>query len=171
MALQFFSPGQDQGERKGMNETPLSDCATGAPAGAQGTAPWPAEMCRQLIETAPWPMFVLDCESRCVVEANDAAVAKYQMSREDLRARGVDEVLPPHRRIELDKLLDAKLDGPPLDTYSEHILPDRTLLPVEVSSFPLLWNDRPSRFFMVRDLLPRHPGDHDTRLHDDLYTD
>src|SRR5271156_3088053 len=171
MALQFFSPGQDQGERKGMNETPLSDCATGAPAGAQGTAPWPAEMCRQLIETAPWPMFVLDCESRCVVEANDAAVAKYQMSREELRARGVDEVLPPHRRIELDKLLDERLDAPPLDTYSEHILPDRTILPVEVRSFPLSWNGRPSRFFLVRDLAPRPSSEHDPRYPDPFYTD
>lgn len=143
-----------------MNETHLPEKLKELLDDAQGSPPWPAEMCKRLIESAPWPMFVLDCESRCVVEANDAAVAKYQMSREDLRARGVDEVLPPHRRIELDKLLDAKLDGPPLDAYSEHILPDRTLLPVEVRSFPVLWNDRPSRFFTVRDLVaPPSGGD------------
>jgi signal transduction histidine kinase len=103
-------------------------------------------------------MFVLDCESRRVVEANDAAITKYRMSLEDLRARGVDEVLPPHRRIELNRLLDARLDGPPRDAYSEHILPDRTLFPVEVRSFPLLWNDRPARFILIRDLLSKPAG-------------
>ena len=125
---------------------------------AQPATPWPAEMCKMAIESAPWPIFVLDCESKRVVEANDAAVARYQMSRQELGARGVDEVLPPHRRVELNKLLEAKLDGPPLDTYSEHILPDRTLLPVEVRSFPLPWNGRPSRFFMVRDLTAAPAG-------------
>ncbi len=116
---------------------------------------WPAEMCKRMIESSPWPMFVLDCESRRVVEANGAAIAKYQMSREDLRARGVDEVLPPHRRTEVNRLLDAGLNGPPRDTYSEHILPDRTLFPVEVRSFPLVWKDRPARFFLIRDLLSK----------------
>lgn len=112
-------------------------------------------MCRLAIQSAPWPMFVLDCESKQVIEANHAAVARYKMSRDEMYLRGVEQVLPPERRRELEKLLDAKLDGPPLNTYSEHILPDRTLLPVEVRSFPLLWNGRPSRFFMVRDLLAR----------------
>ena len=109
-------------------------------------------------------MFVLDCETRCVIEANAAAIEKYQMRPEDLRRRGVDEVLPPNRRLELGKLLDARLDGPALDTYSEHVLPDRTLLPVEVRSFPLLWNGRPARFFMIRDLAARPPGGRDPRL-------
>jgi two-component system, cell cycle sensor histidine kinase and response regulator CckA len=130
--------------------------------------PWPAEMCRNAIESAPWPMFVLDCGSRRVIEANEAAVARYQMSRDDMYLRGVEQVLPPDRRRELAKLLDAKLDGPPLDTYSEHILPDNTLLPVEVRSFPLLWNGRPSRFFMIRDLLSRPPRVRDPILAEKL---
>ena len=147
-----------------MNETPPSQGLKHNSDEVRGIGPWPAEMCRRLIEFAPWPMFVLDCESKQVVEANDAAVVKYQMSREDLRQRAVDEVLPPHRRAELNDLLDAKMDGAPLDTYSEHILPDQTLLPVEVHSFPLLWNGRASRFFMVRDLLARPPGGRDPWL-------
>lgn len=122
-----------------------------------GLERWPAEMCKAMIEASPWPMFVLDCESRRVVEANGAAMAKYQMTWQDLRARGVEEVLPPHRRVELHRLLEGRLDAPALDVVSEHILPDRTLLPVEVRSFPLRWNDKPSRFFLVRDLLPK-PG-------------
>ncbi len=126
--------------------------------------PWPAEMCKTLIESSPWPMFVLDCESRHVVEANDAAVLKYQMSRAELIARGVDEVIPPRRRIELNLLLDAGLAAPPRDFYSEHILPDKTLLPVEVRSFALLWNERPSRFFMIRDLTPKPAGGRETEL-------
>jgi len=147
-----------------MNKTPSSQDPRCDVDEAQLYAPWPAEMCKKVLESAPWPMFVLDCESRRVIEANAAALEKYQMSREDLRSRGVDEVLPPQRRVELGKLLDAKLDGPALDTYSEHILPDRTVLPVEIRSFPILWNDRPSRFFMIRDLMPRPSGTRDPRL-------
>jgi two-component system cell cycle sensor histidine kinase/response regulator CckA len=148
-----------------MNDTPSLQDPNDRLDEEQHFAPWPAEMCRQLIESAPWPMFVVDCETRRVTEANPAALAKYQLTLEELRSQGVgDKVLPPERRIEVGKLLDAKLDGPPIDTYSEHILPDRTLLPVEVRSFPLLWNDRPSRFFMIRDLLPRATGTRDPRL-------
>ena len=127
-------------------------------------APWPAQMCKEMVEAAPWPMFVLDCESKRVVEANPAAIAKYQMSREDLRTRGVEEIVSGNRRVELGKLLDAKLDGPASDTYAEHILPDRTILPVEVHSFPLLWSGRASRFFIVRDLAARPIGGRDLRL-------
>jgi two-component system, cell cycle sensor histidine kinase and response regulator CckA len=148
-----------------MNDTPSLQDPNDRLDEEQHSAPWPAQMCRQMIESAPWPMFVLDCETMCVIEANPAAVEKYQMPLEDLRSLGiVDKVLPPQRRAELGKLLDAKFDAPALDTYSEHILPDRTLLPVEVRSFPLLWNGRPSRFFMIRDLSPRPPGTRDPRL-------
>lgn len=119
-----------------MNDTPSLQDPNDRSDEEQHFAPWPAEMCRQLIESAPWPMFVVDCETRRVTEANPAALAKYQLTLEELRSQGVgDKVLPPERRIEVGKLLDAKLDGPPVDTYSEHILPDRTLLPVEVRSF------------------------------------
>src|SRR5271155_5485724 len=147
-----------------MNETRAPEDPDSRLDEAVGVEPWPAEMCKAMIESSPWPMFVLDCESRRVVEANGAAMAKYRMSRQDLRVRGVEEVLPPHRRAELNRLLDARLDAPALDTVSEHILPDRTLLPVEVRSFPLLWNDRPARFFMVRDLLARPATGRDPKL-------
>jgi signal transduction histidine kinase len=147
-----------------MNETRAPQDPNSSLDERTGLEPWPAELCKAMIESAPWPMFVLDCESRRVIEANGAAVAKYQMSREDLRTRGVDEVLPPHRRAELNRLLDRKLNAPALDTVSEHILPDRTLLPVEVRSFPLLWNDRPARFFMVRELLLKPAAGRDAKL-------
>ena len=148
-----------------MNDIPSLQDPNDRLEDAQQSAPWPAEMCKQLIETAPWPMFVVDCEARCVIEANPAAIAKYQMSLDELRNRDVaGRVLPPQRRVELGKLLDAKLDGPPLDTYSEHVLPDGTLVPVDVRSFPLLWNGRPSRFFMVRDLRAQTAGPRDQRL-------
>jgi two-component system cell cycle sensor histidine kinase/response regulator CckA len=152
----------------GMKKTAPSSRAAHFPDESQQTGPWPAEMCRRAIESAPWPMFVLDCELKRVVEANDAAIARYQMNRDELQLRGVDQLLSPDRRTELDKLLDARLDGPPPDTYSEHILPDRTVLPVEIHSFPLLWNDRPSRFFIVRDLLARPPRARDHVLSEKL---
>jgi two-component system cell cycle sensor histidine kinase/response regulator CckA len=151
-----------------MNETRATEDPNSGLDEAAGVEPWPAEMCKAMIESSPWPMFVLDCESRRIVEANSAAMAKYQMSREDLQSRGVEEVLPPHRRVELNRLLDARLDAPPLDTVSEHILPDRTLLPVEVRSFPLPWNGRPARFFMVRDLLPKPAAGRDPKLGGEL---
>ena len=152
----------------GMNEKDPPGGPAGCSEESRQNFPWPAEMCRYAIDSAPWPMFVLDCESKRVIEANDAAVARYQMTRDELYMRGVEKVLPPDRSRELDKLLDAKLDGPPLDTYSEQILPDRTLLPVEVRSFPLLWNGRPSRFFMVHDLLARPPHVRDPLLAEKL---
>lgn len=151
-----------------MNRTPPSGRSHASANDSLLAESWPAEMCRHAIESAPWPMFVLDCESKRVIEANDAAVTRYQMTRDDMYTRGVEQVLPPRGLVELKKLLDAKLDGPPLDTYSEHLLPDRTVLPVEVRSFPLLWNDRPSRFFMVRDLLARPPRVRDPLLAEKL---
>ena len=154
-----------------MNDKPASGLSSPRSNELRDTPPWPPEMCRRVLECAPWPMFVLDCETKRVIEANNAAVARYQMSREEMFLRGVEQVLPPGRRRELEKLLDAQLEGPPLDTYSEHILPDRTLLPVEVRSFPLLWNGRPSRFFVIRELLAHPPRVRDPLLAEKLHLD
>ena len=72
-----------------MNDIPSLQDPNDRLEDAQQSAPWPAEMCKQLIETAPWPMFVVDCEARCVIEANPAAIAKYQMSLDELRNREI----------------------------------------------------------------------------------
>jgi nitrogen-specific signal transduction histidine kinase/CheY-like chemotaxis protein len=146
-----------------MNDTPSSLDSSDRLSEAF-SASWPAQMCKQIIESAPWPMFVVDCETRRVTEANPAAFAKYQIDREQLRAHSVDEALPPNRRGALDKLLDKQLDGPAVDVYSEHILPDQTTVPIEICSFPLHWNCRPSRFFMVRELPARPSPGRDPRL-------
>lgn len=110
-------------------------------------------MCKNVIESSPWPMFVLDCELHTVVEANDAAVAKYGFSHEILLARGIQEVIPPEFQRDLISMLDDGLAGPIREYLSEHQLADGTRVQVEILSFPLLWNGRPSRFSMIRDAI------------------
>jgi two-component system cell cycle sensor histidine kinase/response regulator CckA len=112
---------------------------------------WPAEMCKRMIESSPWPMFVIDCASCRVVEVNEAAMLKYGHSRRRFLERGVEDVVPPEHQADLRRMLDQGLDGPARDYTVEHFLADGTRITVEVTSFPLNWNGRPARFSMVRD--------------------
>jgi two-component system, cell cycle sensor histidine kinase and response regulator CckA len=120
--------------------------------GEDASAPyWPAEMCKRLIETSPWPMFVLDCETAGVLEVNDAAIRKYGLSRAVFFERGIQEIIPGEYQNELRTLLSQGLNGPVRDYEREHRLADGTRILVEVTSFPIAWNGRPARFSMVRD--------------------
>jgi two-component system, cell cycle sensor histidine kinase and response regulator CckA len=121
--------------------------------GQPQSSPWPPEMCKSVIESSPWPMFVLDCELHTVIEANDAAVAKYGFSREVILERGIQEIIPPEYQKDLFRMLDDGLAGPIREYVSEHWLSDGTRVPVEIISFPLLWNGRPARFSMIRDAI------------------
>jgi two-component system, cell cycle sensor histidine kinase and response regulator CckA len=112
---------------------------------------WPAEMCKRLIESSPWPMFVLDCETSRVLEVNDAAIRKYGFSRRVFLERGVEEVIPAEHRDELRQILAQGLSGPVGEYVVEHFLADGRRIPVEITSFPLSWNGRPARFSMARD--------------------
>jgi two-component system, cell cycle sensor histidine kinase and response regulator CckA len=121
--------------------------------GQPQSSPWPSEMCKSVIESSPWPMFVLDCELHAVIEANDAAVAKYGFSREVILERGIQEIIPHEFQNDLFRMLDDGLAGPIREYVSEHCLSDGTRVPVEIISFPLLWKDRPARFSMIRDAI------------------
>ena len=112
---------------------------------------WPAEMCKRLIESSPFPMFVLDCETCKVLEVNDAALRKYGHSRRLFYERGVEEVIPREHQDELRQMLALGLDGPVREYAVDHYLADGTRISVEITSFPLPWNGRPARFSMVRD--------------------
>jgi PAS domain S-box-containing protein len=112
---------------------------------------WPAEMCKRLIESSPWPMFVLDCETCRVMEVNDAAIRKYGFSRQVFLERGVEEVIPAEYQDDLRQMLALGLNGPVREYTAEHRLSDGTRIPVDITSFPLSWNGRPARFSMVHD--------------------
>jgi two-component system cell cycle sensor histidine kinase/response regulator CckA len=114
---------------------------------------WPAEMCKRMIESSPWPMFVIDCETCRVVEVNEAAITKYGYSRRVFLERGVEEVVVPEYQADLRQMLAQGLNGPAREYEVEHLLADGTRVTVEVTSFPLSWNGRPARFSMVRDAL------------------
>lgn len=144
-----------------MNKTAASDRKVGQLLRENsGSALWPADMCKRLIETCPWPMFVLDCETVRVIEVNDAAIQRYGHSRAVFLERGVEEVVPPDHLPELRHMLAQGLDGPAREYSVDHFLADGTRMSVQITSFPLLWNGRPSRFSMVHDarVSPRQFG-------------
>ena len=120
-----------------------------------GVQQWPAELCKGMIERSPWPMFVIDCESGRFVEANNAALRKYKMNREDFLASELETVVLPEDRELVNQLLHRGLAGPVREELANHVLPDGSTIPVEVASFPLLWHARPSRFTIIRDPMPR----------------
>jgi two-component system cell cycle sensor histidine kinase/response regulator CckA len=135
-----------------MNKAPASERGVGELVREHADpALWPAEMCKRVLESSPWPMFVLDCESCKVVEVNDSAIRKYGHSRQVFLERGVDEVIPAEYQDDLREMLAQGLNGPARDYTAEHYLADGTRIPVEITSFPVPWNGRPARFSMVRD--------------------
>ncbi|GGH02895.1 hybrid sensor histidine kinase/response regulator [Silvibacterium dinghuense] len=110
---------------------------------------WPPELCRVILQASPWPMFVMDCQECRIVEVNQAAVRKYGLSRETFLAEGIERLIPPEYRDELRLTLGAGIEGASRELLTEHLL-GGVRIPVEVFSFPVSWNDRVSRFSIVR---------------------
>ena len=111
---------------------------------------------RSMFENNPQPMWVHDIETLAFLSVNDATVAQYGYSREELLQmtlrdfRSVEELENLYASLALD------LQSSPATTrVATHVRRDGTKIEVEVSSHAIEFRERPARLVLAHDITER----------------
>ena len=111
---------------------------------------------RLLFESSPLPMWVYDRETLAFLAVNDAAIAHYGWSRNELLSMNITEIRPPEEMIRL--LEDLEADRPDLQRSGSwiHKTKDGRLIDVEVLSHTIEYEGRAAALVLVQDVTDRN---------------
>jgi len=111
---------------------------------------------RDIFDSNPSPMCVIDAETQQFLAVNDAAVSHYGWSREEFASMTMDDLRPPVNE-ELLKFTHSAIKNTglifPLD--SQHYKKNGDLIDVEITSNPLNFAGRNARMVLVTDVTER----------------
>ena len=111
---------------------------------------------RSIFENNPQPMWVYDSETLAFLSVNDATIAQYGFSREELLQMTLRDIRPAE---ELEKLaaslaIDLKSQVVTAQVWT-HIRKDGTKIQVEVSAHAIDFQGRPARLVLAHDITER----------------
>jgi PAS domain S-box-containing protein len=109
---------------------------------------------RVLFESNPNPMWVYDEETLAILAVNDAAVAQYGWTREELLAMTLRDVRPPEDVPELLEVLERSEESLRRAGRTRHVRKDGALVHVDVVSHRIDFGGRRARVA----LLAKTPG-------------
>ena len=113
------------------------------------------ERYRYLFENNPLPMWVYDLETLDFLAVNDAAVFYYGFSREEFLSMTIRDIRPPEEiRALLENVSKTKGTIEIADIW-KHRKKDGTVMDVEISSHPLIFDGRQSRLVLANDVTER----------------
>jgi diguanylate cyclase (GGDEF)-like protein/PAS domain S-box-containing protein len=121
------------------------------------------EPCRLLLDHNPMPMWVYDTDSLRFLAVNEAAVALYGYSRDELLAMTINDIRP---REAIPALLDDLRTNPTghrMDTQWTHRKKNGQLIEVEVASHSLVFAARPARIVLANDITRRVAAEAETK--------
>jgi PAS domain S-box-containing protein len=110
---------------------------------------------RMLFEASPLPMWVYDGETLRFLAVNDAAVRHYGWSREEFLAMRITDIRP---REDVEVLLSdirGGTVGSPEPQLWRHRRRDGSVIDVEISAGPIVFEDRPAALVVARDVTER----------------
>jgi PAS domain S-box-containing protein len=106
------------------------------------------ELYRRLLESSTMPLWILDVESLCVLDANTAACALYGYSREELVGRSAKDLRPAEEVDRFEKFVAQKVIQGDAGTWT-HRRKDGTSFPVNIRYHAIEYNRRRARFVIV----------------------
>ncbi|MEP6847619.1 MAG: GAF domain-containing protein, partial [Acidobacteriota bacterium] len=110
---------------------------------------------RKLFESNPFPMWVYDTETYGFLAVNDAATKHYRYSREEFLAMTLKDIRPAE---DFALLLDHRANVYSKDNPSsiwKHRRKDGTTFDVEVTAYPLVFDERPAELVLANDITER----------------
>ena len=125
---------------------------------------------RDLFETNPLPIWIVDAETRRFLEVNGAALSHYGYRREEFLAMTLDDIRPPEdvpaMRASLaeDTRRKARHQG-----MWRHRRKDGSIIDVEVTDVDLPGADRPRRLAIVNDVTERRRAEARVRESEERY--
>ena len=107
---------------------------------------------RALFESNPLPMWVFDPETLAFLAVNDAAIAKYGYSSEDFLGMRISDIRPAEDVDALQAEVRTPGEGMRSTGRWRHLLKDGALIDVEIDTHTLIFEGRPARLVVARDV-------------------
>jgi PAS domain S-box-containing protein len=107
-----------------------------------------------LFEAHPEPLWVFDLETRCFLEANEAAIQTYGYSRDDFMAMTMRDLDPPEAQ---ETSAQTPLTfGEPGEGVLFHRKRDGSVIEVQITTHDLTYGGRNARYVMAQDVTAKH---------------
>ncbi|MGB8543674.1 MAG: PAS domain S-box protein [Candidatus Acidiferrales bacterium] len=110
---------------------------------------------RLLFESNPHPVFVYDCATLAILDVNQAAIANYGYSREELLTLTMKDLRPPEDVPALINVLAALPDSSQGYGVWRHRKKDGTPLHAEITSNPIIYGGKNARLVVATDVTER----------------
>jgi PAS domain S-box-containing protein len=114
---------------------------------------------RLLFGDTPLPLFLYDVETLHCIEANDAATAQYQYSRDEFLRMKMTDIRPEEDIPRLVEAVRQRERGAHYQGMGRHRRKDGSLLNVEVVSRVIDWEGRKVMFAAVQDVTRRQQAE------------
>lgn len=116
-----------------------------------------------LFDCTPQPIWVYDEETLSFLAVNDAAVRTYGYSREEFLSMTIEDIRPDEDVPALLIKTAAGIEGPVLTSPWRHKKRDGSLIYVEVTSHPLVFDKKSARLVIATDVTERKLLDEEQR--------
>lgn len=127
------------------------------------------ERYRLLFTQNPTPMWVFDVETLQFLAVNRAAVAHYGYTESEFLSMRLPDIRPPSDVPVLEEALQAVAAGERRVTHTHHRLKNGTLIDVDVTGDALVFDGRPARLVVVRDVTSQLASDRLRRESEERY--
>jgi PAS domain S-box-containing protein len=108
-----------------------------------------------LFDSNPHPVWVYDLKTLAILDVNQSAVRNYGYSREEFLSLTIKNIRPPE---DIPALLESAAKAPPETEIAgvwRHRTKDGTLIDVEITSHPLVYNGKDARLVVATDITTR----------------
>lgn len=127
------------------------------------------EKFRQLFESTPDGIVVVDWNGSRIVDANSAAVRLYAYSKEQLTGLNILNLVPPERHELVAHRLRGVLEGEPLFAEDYGMRSDGSIVPVEISCRRIEYGGKTALLLHIHDMTERIRAISDLREAEEKY--
>lgn len=113
------------------------------------------EKYRYLFENNPQSMWIYDVDTLTFLEVNNAAVKHYGFSRKEFLSMTLFDICPPDDIPEFVKSIANIKDKKDHQTRRRHLTKNEEIIYVELTSTPILFDNRNARHVLVNDITKR----------------
>jgi PAS domain S-box-containing protein len=112
------------------------------------------EQFRVIFRQNPFAMWVYDRETLFFLDVNDVAIDRYGWDREEFLRRKITDIRPPEDIPKVLEVARNRPDGWFRTRQWRHKFRDGEIVPVEVTSHPMMFNGRDAVLVAIRHLDP-----------------
>jgi PAS domain S-box-containing protein len=122
-----------------------------------------------LFDSNPQPAWVYDSKTLAILDVNHSALRNYGYSHQEFLSLTIKDIRPPE---DVPALLESAAKAPPeteTSGVSQHRKKDGTLIDVEITSHPLVYDGRDARLVVATDITKRRKAENALRQSEERF--